>query len=156
MEKEMRFHAVSLKELVIKSKEDTWIVKGTDGHELRLLHNNYVKTSETERYITEGFHDQGLIGFSLYQILNYIEGYTWEKHLRGEERKAGADIAPEESTAEKTAGQAERISKAAEVTLSEKELIVEEVTLAGEEKKIAWWGRMKAWLRQKISKKDGE
>lgn len=51
------------------------------------------KQNGTERYITEGFHDQGLKEHtSMYQMLTYIAGYSWQKHLAAErmEEKPGA------------------------------------------------------------------
>jgi hypothetical protein len=60
---------------------------------LHLWHNNYVKTSETERYITDGFHNQNFDRKKLIPILNYIEGYSWQKHLANENRKLQAEAA---------------------------------------------------------------
>lgn len=71
--------------LTVKGKEDTWIIKGFDTGKLSLWHNNYVKTAPRERYITSGFHNQGLDGKKLYILLEYINGYTFEKHLAAEE-----------------------------------------------------------------------
>lgn len=88
----MHFHAIMVNEMVVEGVEDTWIIRETEAHHLQLWHNNYVRTSETERYITDGFHNQGLKGKTLLQLLRYIEGYTWEKHLQGEALKAAADI----------------------------------------------------------------
>jgi hypothetical protein len=60
---------------------------------LSLWHNNYVKTSETERYITEGFHNQNVDRKKLVQILKYIEGYSWQIHLERENEKLiGQDV----------------------------------------------------------------
>ena len=84
----LRFHPDSLSEMVVEGKEDTWRIRGTLGTGLELWHNNYVKTSDTERYITDGFHNQGVSRKHIIQILRYIEGYTWEKHLQGETMKA--------------------------------------------------------------------
>jgi hypothetical protein len=60
---------------------------------LHLWHNNYVKTSETERYITDGFHNQNFDRKKVIPILNYIEGYSWQKHLANENRKLQAEAA---------------------------------------------------------------
>jgi ssDNA-binding Zn-finger/Zn-ribbon topoisomerase 1 len=83
----MKFHATTLDEMQVEYGEDTWIIKGLDTDMLSLWHNNYVKTSETERYITEGFHNQNVDRKKLVQILKYIEGYSWQKHLANENRK---------------------------------------------------------------------
>lgn len=99
-EAEMKFHATSLDEMEVERKEDRWMIRGLDTGYLSLWHNNYVKTSETERYITGGFHDQNVRGRSLTEILQYIEGYTWEKHLQGEARKAAEQTAAEHALSE--------------------------------------------------------
>ena len=78
----MKFHAAALDEMQIECAHDHWIVKGLQTDHLSLWHNNYVKISETERYITEGYHRQNLEGKNLTQILRYVEGYSWEKHLQ--------------------------------------------------------------------------
>lgn len=103
MEAGLKLHAESLDELIVEGAEDTWIIKGSDEHALELWHNNYVKTSDTERYITDGFHNQGMDGQSLIQMLRYIEGYTWERHLQGEAAKAAAEkkaASPDDRTAD--------------------------------------------------------
>lgn len=90
MEHGMKFHADSLSELTVRCGEDTWIIK-TGKKGLKLRHNNYIRISPTERYITEGFHDQGLKEHtSMYQMLTYIAGYSWQKHLAAERTEAEA------------------------------------------------------------------
>lgn len=84
----MKFHATSMEELLIESGEDTWIVKGLCNKKLALWHNNYVKTGPTERYITEGFHNQKVENKSLTQLLTYIESYSFVKHLENEQQAA--------------------------------------------------------------------
>lgn len=89
----IRFHARSLTELTVTHGEDTWLIK-IDGDRLNLWHNNYVKISETERYLTSGFHDQGVSSDNnLKKILNYIVGYTWQKHLDSEKQNEEAATA---------------------------------------------------------------
>lgn len=96
----MRFQAGSLSEMTIRCKEDTWIIK-RDGQGWRLWHNNYIRISPTERYITEGFHDQGMKEHtSMYQMLTYIAGYSWQKHLDAERMEAEAGAADSEKQAE--------------------------------------------------------
>ena len=51
------FHADSLDRMLLKSKADTWLIEIEQGGPV-LYHNNYVKLSETERYIVDGFHKQ--------------------------------------------------------------------------------------------------
>lgn len=82
----MKFHATSLEEMTVEGKEDTWIIKGLQNKQCTLWHNNYVKTSPTERYITEGFHRQKLSNKTLSQVLYYIEDYSFIKHLEMEKR----------------------------------------------------------------------
>jgi hypothetical protein len=90
----MKFHATTLDEMQVEYEEDTWIIKGLNNNVLHLWHNNYVKTSETERYITDGFHNQNVDRKKLIQILNYIEGYSWQKHLANETKKILAEEEP--------------------------------------------------------------
>ena len=87
METGMRFYAQSRGEMTVKGKEDTWIIRGTDTDQLELWHNNYVRVSERERYITEGFHRQLTECKTLLAMLYYIEHYTWEGHLQHEASK---------------------------------------------------------------------
>lgn len=87
-EEELKFKTDQAWELTVKGKEDTWIIKGFQTMELSLWHNNYVKTAPRERYITQGFHNQGMDGKKLCSMLTYISGYTFEKHLAGEEKAA--------------------------------------------------------------------
>lgn len=87
MEKGMRFHARSLSEMTVRCGEDTWIIRMNAGG-LTLWHNNYVRTSDTERYITDGFHKQGLKKkLSMHQMLLYITDYSWQKHLAAQQEK---------------------------------------------------------------------
>jgi ssDNA-binding Zn-finger/Zn-ribbon topoisomerase 1 len=89
----MKFHATTLDEMRVEYGEDTWIIKGLDTDMLSLWHNNYVKTSETERYITEGFHNQNADRKQLSVVLDYIESYSWQKHLEHENDKLiGQDV----------------------------------------------------------------
>ena len=79
------FHATNMSIMTINGIEDTWQIRAA-GEGVSLWHNNYVRVSDTERYITDGFHKQNCKGNMSY-MLNYIEGYTWKKHLEGEARK---------------------------------------------------------------------
>ncbi len=79
----MKFHATTLDELTIICREDTWKVKYLQGV-MQLWHNNYIKVNDTERYITDGFHNQGVESKGVDFLLQYIQGYTWEKHLQGQ------------------------------------------------------------------------
>lgn len=89
VEKEgMRFHAKTLSEMTVTCREDTWIIRLEDG-KTKLWHNNYVRISPEERYITQGFHLQKMNeSSSLHQILKYIANYSWQKHLAAENRMA--------------------------------------------------------------------
>lgn len=73
-------------ELTVKDPEDTWIIKGCAGRKLSLWHNNYVRLGEGERLIVSGFHNQGLDGKNMYWLMEYIHGYTFEKHLVSREK----------------------------------------------------------------------
>lgn len=84
MDEGFKFHATDFDELQVDGKEDRWIVKGLRSDKLELWHNNYVKTSPTERYITEGFHNQKVDAVTLGQMLRYIEEYSFDKHLEHE------------------------------------------------------------------------
>lgn len=86
------FHATDLSYLKVIGSEDCWIIKITKNGPI-LLHNNYVKTSDKERYITDGYHNQGLNGYSVSNMLKYIQAYTWEKHLEGETYKKAQEEA---------------------------------------------------------------
>ncbi|MDC7279580.1 hypothetical protein NXH64_08710 [Butyrivibrio fibrisolvens] len=85
IDKGMTFHAEDMNVMTINGIEDTWQVRAV-GDNVSLWHNNYVRVSNTERYITDGFHNQNYTG-NMTGMLRYIEGYTWQKHLQGEERK---------------------------------------------------------------------
>ena len=91
MTSEMRFHATDLDVLQVVGAEDTWLIKGLNEGKLELWHNNYVRTSPTERYITNGYHNQNVERVTLGQMLKYIEGYSWQKHLEAEQQHLAAD-----------------------------------------------------------------
>ncbi len=97
----LKFRVDEAGDLVVKGKEDTWIIKAFDSGKLTLWHNNYVKTTPEERYITSGFHNQGMEGKKLNALLEYINDYTFEKHLAAEERaeqeKAALEYVAEET-----------------------------------------------------------
>ncbi len=117
----MKFYASSLEELRVTEREDTWLIQGRTPGSLKLLHNNYVRVSDTERYITEGFHDQGLSGRSLLQLLRYIENYTWEKHLG---KEAARETAPGESEAVAAGERPKELEAAVRETPKEVEAVV--------------------------------
>ncbi len=91
----MKFHATSTDELLVVGKEDTWIIKGLSERKPTLWHNNYVRISDSERYITEGFHIQKTAVGSFLQLFDYINGYSFEKHLDDEKKRRLANIASE-------------------------------------------------------------
>lgn len=80
----MKFHTTDYSQMQVEGVEDNWIIKGLDTDSMELWHNNYVKTSFTERYITDGYHNQKVECDTLGQLLNYIETYSWQKHLQHE------------------------------------------------------------------------
>lgn len=104
--KGLKFRIDTAGELTVKGREDTWIITGFDKGYFSLWHNNYVKTGPGERYITQGFHDQGQEGKKLYFMLNFICSYTFDKHLEAENRAKQARI--EEQVAEEAMVQREQ------------------------------------------------
>lgn len=62
--------------LEITYNEDTWLIIETN-HTYELWHNNYVKTADNARYITNGFHNQHITSNSLLPLWNYITKYDW-------------------------------------------------------------------------------
>lgn len=86
IDKGFRFTATDRSELHVFCNEDNWIARRGE-NAWTLWHNNYVRTSETGRYITEGYHDQQFQNRQLYPLLRYIGQYTWEGHLEAEQAK---------------------------------------------------------------------
>ena len=86
----LKFHARTVEEMQVEGAEDKWEVKGLKNEKMELWHNNYVRTSSTERYITEGYHKQKVEGQTLAQVLNYIENYSFAKHLQHEKAESKA------------------------------------------------------------------
>lgn len=137
MEAGMKFHASALDEMQIEGADDRWVVKGLNTDHLSLWHNNYVKTSETERHITEGYHNQKVEGKSLTQILRYVEGYSWEKHL---EKQVMADaLTGDESGGEKEIGKQE--AQAAET---------QSAGAFGQEEREPWYRRGWKWILSRL------
>ncbi len=99
-----KFYASNPNCLEISGIEDNWEIHFFED-KVTLWHNNYVKTSDTERYITDGFHNQRFKSKNVNQMLYYIFNYTWEKHLEGEKYKKAqeeAKILTEQQTLEAT------------------------------------------------------
>lgn len=86
----IHFHCKAIDEMIAVGVEDTWKIRVLPSGKLELWHNNYVKTSPTERYFTDGFHNQNLENPTLRFILNFIAEYSWEKHLLNEATKISA------------------------------------------------------------------
>lgn len=86
LEKGYVFSATSLDELGVYCNEDNWIAKHQE-NEWVLWHNNYVRVSETERYISDGYHEQNFKNPRLISLLSYMGNYTWEGHLEAEQVK---------------------------------------------------------------------
>ncbi|MBE5910156.1 hypothetical protein [Pseudobutyrivibrio sp.] len=68
-------------ELKVVGKEDSWIITGFDEGMYNLYHNNYVKVSATERYITDGYHNQGVKSNRLHYLFDYINDYSYVGHV---------------------------------------------------------------------------
>ncbi len=68
--------------LVVVSAEDTWKIRGFDKDSLSLWQNNYIKTSQEERCITQGFHHKKTAdGRTLFQMLERIRRYKYDPHF---------------------------------------------------------------------------
>lgn len=67
--------------MVVKCGEDTWQIEKVGQEQYKLYHNNYVMVSKTERYITDGYHEQKNHPTTLYGILRFVAKYEWTKHL---------------------------------------------------------------------------
>lgn len=76
-------------ELKVVGKEDSWIITGFDEGIYNLYHNNYVKVSPTERFITDGYHKQGVKSNHLHHLFDYINDYSYIGHVSfiNEQRK---------------------------------------------------------------------
>jgi len=129
MEDEMKFHATSLDEMQVDYGEDTWLVKGLGTDTLSLWHNNYVKTSETERYITEGFHNQNVERGRLSGILDYIEKYSWQKHLQHEIEK-------------------QRVAEEELIIVTQVETSEEDENRQNDNKRRSWYSFLLDWLHR--------
>ena len=90
LDKGYSFSTTSLDELHVFCNEDNWIARHEDGV-WTLWHNNYVRVSETTRFISDGFHDQNFKNPRLIPLLSYIGNYTWEGHLEAEQVKKEAE-----------------------------------------------------------------
>lgn len=81
-----KFSAINLNELYVFCNEDNWIARNENGL-WSLWHNNYERVSETERFISDGYHDQGFTNPRLIPLLRYMGDYTWKGHLEAEQAK---------------------------------------------------------------------
>lgn len=88
----MKFHATTREKLMVECREDKWIIDGLRSDEIGLWHNNYIRTGPAERYITQGYHKQKTEAKTLCQMLEYIENYSFEKHLKHEAQKGNINI----------------------------------------------------------------
>ena len=149
MEDGLKFHASQPDELRVEGAEDKWIIKELGERKPALWHNNYVRISTTERYITEGYHRQRYSSDSLIRLLDYIAGYTWQGHVRKEEEMALREM--QESQAQKV--QAEVQENTEQVEIQQPELSVpqekEQQDISLEEKrKLPWYRRIIAFFSQ--------
>lgn len=83
-EDHISFHLNEDGALAVKESEDSWLVYRKENGYFYLWHNNYEKTGPKERFITSGYHDQGIKSRRLIIIFNYIAAYTYEGHLEAE------------------------------------------------------------------------
>ena len=100
----MKFHATTREKLMVECREDKWIIDGLRSDEIGLWHNNYIRTGPAERYITQGYHKQKTEAKTLCQMLEYIEKYSFEKHLKHEAQKENinSDLKNQNNTEEIT------------------------------------------------------
>lgn len=91
---EMKFNYQSPSEFYIKCNEDSWMIDASDKENLKLFHNNYKVIDENTRVIVSGYHNQNQDGSDFRDMINYISGYTWEKHLEAKRRLEAEAIAP--------------------------------------------------------------
>lgn len=87
-----KFYASDFSCLHIKGIEDNWEIR-FDGEKNSLWHNNYIRVNEKERYITDGFHNQGLKTNNVNIMIEYIMKYTWERHLQAEKARLAVNTA---------------------------------------------------------------
>lgn len=78
----MAYTMLSSTEMIVRCKEDNWRILMTEAGLFHLYHNNYVMVGETERRFTNGYHDQNVESANLQELINYIAGYSWDKHLQ--------------------------------------------------------------------------
>lgn len=86
----VKLNMVSLSVYRIKCHEDTWEIRIDEDRMINLWHNNYVRTDDKERYITDGFHDQKIKSRNLKTILDMIVRYDWRtyhKEVEAEEKQ---------------------------------------------------------------------
>jgi len=70
-------------ELLLKCKDDTWIVAYVKYNRYKLFHNNYIATSVKDRCILHGeFHSQKEVPLRLKDLFKYIAMYDWKAHFR--------------------------------------------------------------------------
>lgn len=114
--------------LWIKCGEEQWKLVLKEDKKVTLLHNNYTMISDTQRYISGGYHDQNPSNSLLMlHALRYIENYTWEGHLAA---KAASGSGGEIQRAGLIDGAVEREAKA-DGKLS-----------------VSPWNRFKAWIEK--------
>ncbi|MBO5523119.1 MAG: hypothetical protein J5986_05515 [Roseburia sp.] len=95
-----KIHLEGIDTLRVICGEDTWKIRIDDAGKITLLHNNYVMVNDEERYILSEFHNQNLPkNISMTGAIQYLENYTWEKHL------AAKKIAEEKAAEIVTVGQ---------------------------------------------------
>ena len=66
-----------------KDQLEKYGVMSKDNKEMSLWHNNYIRIGNSDRYITDGFHEQHIQSDNLKYLLDYIGGYNWQEyHLK--------------------------------------------------------------------------
>ena len=80
----MRMHTDIDGNLIVPCNEDVWKIEGLEHESFSLWHNNYVRTGQSDRKKTSGYHIHEIRKTTLEGILKYISGYSFEKHLEAE------------------------------------------------------------------------
>lgn len=78
----MKIHITTLAEIRVFCHEDSWIIRMDENGVMNLWHNNYIRTDDGDRYIVDGFHEQGYKSKNLKFLLDTISQYDWTVYHR--------------------------------------------------------------------------
>ncbi len=141
---EAKLHMVSVDELQVMYKEDTWLIRADGKGKYTLRHNNYVMINDHERYITSEFHKQKHYPPYLPGILLYIEGYDWHKHLETKniEPKSTASLYENGQVVSETSAKMEPLESENAKTDALKNTLPKAMSARG------IWDKFKTWVKQ--------